>query len=149
MIPGLGRSPGEGKGYPLEYSGLENSMDCIVHGVTRVRHDWVTFTSSSSNSNCYCYYYGCIFPYFASCIYVHDGGPENKENKNHTNDRETEYGMGRGAGKRQWRQQKTGLYGCEGGEVLSCCRNSAGKKRPPVISMGIFSLLRNIDFHVL
>ena len=33
-IPGLGRSPGEGKGYSLQYSGLENSMDCIVHGVT-------------------------------------------------------------------------------------------------------------------
>ena len=32
-IPGLGRSPGEGKGYPLQYSGLENSMDCIDHGV--------------------------------------------------------------------------------------------------------------------
>ena len=31
-IPGLGRSPGEGKGYPLQYSGLENSMDCRVHG---------------------------------------------------------------------------------------------------------------------
>ena len=30
LIPGLGRSPGEGKGYPLQYSGLENSMDCIV-----------------------------------------------------------------------------------------------------------------------
>ena len=27
-IPGLGRSPGEGKGYPLQYSGLENSVDC-------------------------------------------------------------------------------------------------------------------------
>ena len=32
--PGFGRSPGEGKGYPLQYSGLENSMNCIVHGVT-------------------------------------------------------------------------------------------------------------------
>ena len=31
LIPGLGRSPGEGKGYPLQYSGLENSMNCIVH----------------------------------------------------------------------------------------------------------------------
>ena len=31
--PGLGRSPGEGKGYPLQYSGLENSMDCIGHGI--------------------------------------------------------------------------------------------------------------------
>ena len=37
-ISGLGRSPGEGKGYPLQYSGLENSMDRIVHGVQRVRH---------------------------------------------------------------------------------------------------------------
>ena len=33
MIPGLGRSPGEGKGYPIQYSGLENSRDCIVHAV--------------------------------------------------------------------------------------------------------------------
>ena len=32
LIPGLGRSPGEWKGYPLQYSGLENSMDCIIHG---------------------------------------------------------------------------------------------------------------------
>ena len=32
-IPGLGRSPGEGKHYPLPYSRLENSTDCIVHGV--------------------------------------------------------------------------------------------------------------------
>ena len=29
------RAPGEGKGYPLQYSGLENSMDCILHGVTK------------------------------------------------------------------------------------------------------------------
>ena len=34
-IPGLGRSPGERKGYPLPYSGLENSMDAIVHGVSK------------------------------------------------------------------------------------------------------------------
>ena len=34
-IPGLGRSPGKGNGYPLQYSGLENSMDCIVHGVAK------------------------------------------------------------------------------------------------------------------
>ena len=34
-IPGLGRSPGEGKGYPFYYSGLENSMDCIVHRVAK------------------------------------------------------------------------------------------------------------------
>ena len=34
-IHGLGRSPGERNGYPLQYSGLENSMDCIVHGVAK------------------------------------------------------------------------------------------------------------------
>ena len=34
-IPALGRAPGEGNGYPLQYSGLENSMDCIVHGVAK------------------------------------------------------------------------------------------------------------------
>ena len=33
-VPGLGRSHGEGNGYRLQYSGLENSMDCIVYGVT-------------------------------------------------------------------------------------------------------------------
>ena len=35
LIPVSGRSLGEGKGYPLQYFGLENSMDCIVHGVTK------------------------------------------------------------------------------------------------------------------
>jgi len=44
LIPGLGRSPGEGNGNPLQYSCLGNPMDrgawqAIVHGVTRVRHD--------------------------------------------------------------------------------------------------------------
>ena len=34
-IPGLGRFPGEGKGHPLQYSGLENSKDYIVHGVAK------------------------------------------------------------------------------------------------------------------
>ena len=35
LSPGLGRSSGEGNGYPLQYSGLENSMDYIVHGVSK------------------------------------------------------------------------------------------------------------------
>ena len=35
LIPGLERSLREGKGYPLQYSGLENSLDCIVHGVAK------------------------------------------------------------------------------------------------------------------
>ena len=34
-VPVFGRSPGDGKGYPLQYSGLENSMDCIAHEVTK------------------------------------------------------------------------------------------------------------------
>ena len=46
-VPGLGRYPGEGNGYPLQYSGLENSMNCTVHGSQRVGHNWVTFTSLS------------------------------------------------------------------------------------------------------
>ena len=44
MIPGLGRSPGEGNGYPLQCSGLENSMDCIVYGVAKSRTLLTTFT---------------------------------------------------------------------------------------------------------
>ena len=39
LIPGLGRSLGEGKGYPLQYSGLENSTDCIVHGLAKIGHN--------------------------------------------------------------------------------------------------------------
>ena len=35
LIPGLGRSPEEGNGYPLQYFGLENSTDSIIHGVTK------------------------------------------------------------------------------------------------------------------
>ena len=34
-IPGLGKSPGKGKGYPLQYSGLENTMDCTVLEVAK------------------------------------------------------------------------------------------------------------------
>ena len=43
-IPGLERFPGEGKGYLLQYSGLENSMECISMGLQRVRHNWATLT---------------------------------------------------------------------------------------------------------
>ena len=39
LISGSGRSTGKGMGYPLQYSGLENSMDCIVHRVARIGHD--------------------------------------------------------------------------------------------------------------
>ena len=37
LIPRLGRSPGEGKGYLIQYSGLENSMDSIVHRFAKSR----------------------------------------------------------------------------------------------------------------
>ena len=52
--PGLGRSPGKGKAYPLQYSGLENSRDCIVHGVAK---SWTQlsdfhFTSMVDEYNC-------------------------------------------------------------------------------------------------
>ena len=52
--PGLGRPPGDKKGYPLQYSGIENFMNCIVHGVTKSHtrlsnfHCHFTFTASIS-----------------------------------------------------------------------------------------------------
>ena len=48
-IPGLGRSPGEGKGYPLQYSSLENSMDYKVHGVAKSRTELSDFHSLLSD----------------------------------------------------------------------------------------------------
>ena len=48
-IPELGRSPGEGKSYPLQYSVLENSMDCIVHGVAK---SWTQLSDFHSLLNC-------------------------------------------------------------------------------------------------
>ena len=50
-IPGLGRSPGEGKGYPLQYSGLRNPMEYIIHGVAKSR-TWLSdfhFKNGSDN----------------------------------------------------------------------------------------------------
>ena len=44
-VTGLGRSPGEGKGYPLQYFGLEKSMDCIVHGVTKSQTEQLSLLS--------------------------------------------------------------------------------------------------------
>ena len=45
LIPGLRRSPGEGKGYPLQYSSQENSMDCIVHKVAKSQ-TWLSDSDS-------------------------------------------------------------------------------------------------------
>ena len=57
-IPGLGRSPGEGKGYPLQYCGLENSMDCIVRGVMT---EWLSYI--------HIYIYIYIFIYISHLLY--------------------------------------------------------------------------------
>ena len=48
-IPGLGRSPGEGNSYPLQYSGLENFMDYIVHGVAKRQTRLSDFPFHSTN----------------------------------------------------------------------------------------------------
>ena len=53
-IPGLGRCPGEGKGYPLQYSGLENSMDCIVDGVAK---SWTQLSNLHLNSAIHAIYF--------------------------------------------------------------------------------------------
>ena len=48
LIPGSRRSPGEGKGYPLQYSGLENFMGYIVHGVEKSQKQLSSFHSLTS-----------------------------------------------------------------------------------------------------
>ena len=59
LIPELGRSPGEGKGYLLQYSSLENSMDCIVRGVTKSRAQLSNFHFLSFTSE------KCLYKFFA------------------------------------------------------------------------------------
>ena len=49
-IPGLGRSPGEGKGYPLQFSGLENFMDYTVRGVAKSQARLSDFHSAGNKS---------------------------------------------------------------------------------------------------
>ena len=51
LIPGLRRSPGEGKGYPLQYSGLENSTDYTVHGVAKSQDTTERLSLSASLTN--------------------------------------------------------------------------------------------------
>ena len=58
LIPELGWSPGEGQDYSLQYSGLENSMDCVVHGVTKSwtqlsdlhTHTWINSTKNQGSA---------------------------------------------------------------------------------------------------
>ena len=65
-VPGLGRSPGERKAYPLQYSGLENSMDLIVHGVTKTQ----TRLSNFLNLTSYDEYYVNIFFFLLQIIVI-------------------------------------------------------------------------------
>ena len=57
LIPGLWRSPGEGKDYPLQYSGLENSTDCVVHWVkksqTRLTFSCMCWAHWSASAMCF------------------------------------------------------------------------------------------------
>ena len=59
-VPGLGKSLGEGNGYPLQYSGLENSMDCTDPGVT----ESLTRLSDFHLLNVYVYAVWCGPPFF-------------------------------------------------------------------------------------
>ena len=52
MIPGLGSSPGEGNGYPLQYSGLEDSMDYIVYGVAKSQRRLSDFHTLIVSASC-------------------------------------------------------------------------------------------------
>ena len=52
-IPVLGRSPEEGKGYPFQYSGLENSMNCIVHQIAKSRTQMNDFRFTSRQVCCF------------------------------------------------------------------------------------------------
>ena len=52
LIPGLGRSPGEGNGYQLQFSGLENAMDCIVHEVAKSQTQLSDFHALSFHHYC-------------------------------------------------------------------------------------------------
>ena len=74
-IPGLGGSPGEGKGYPLQYSRLENSMNCVVRGVIKSQIRLCAFHFHM----CVCVYiyththiYICmyIYIYMYVCMYI-------------------------------------------------------------------------------
>ena len=56
-IPGLGRSAGGGKGYPLQYSALDNSMDCIVHGVP---NSWTQLSNFHYTVLSICLIFSCL-----------------------------------------------------------------------------------------
>ena len=72
LIPELGRSPGEGNGFPLQYSGLKNSMDCAVHGVIKSRTQLSDFHFHPKPACCLTH----TSPPSASCRWSHSTEPE-------------------------------------------------------------------------
>ena len=80
-IPGLGRSPGEGKGYPLQYSGLENSMDCIVHGVTK---SWTRLSDFHFISLQSCFISSCLRRENNEVMELKEGQKENETERAHS-----------------------------------------------------------------
>ena len=66
-IPRFGRCPGEGKGYPLQHSGLENSMNCIVHGVVK---SWTQL--SHFHFQCIHYVEGFFIIYFNGFAFLNE-----------------------------------------------------------------------------
>ena len=63
LVPGLERSPGEGKGYPLQYSGLENSMD-------RVRHERATYTHICRHMHMWLHILLCVHVCAWECLHI-------------------------------------------------------------------------------
>ena len=65
-VPGSGRSPGEGNSYPFQYSGMENSMDCIVHGVAKSQTQLSDFHFHFAFKNLtfahYCFFHSLFVP---------------------------------------------------------------------------------------
>ena len=62
LIPGLERSPGEGNGYLLQYSGLENSMDYVVHGVARSQKPLSGFHLTSKSTDHVSFFFAFLEP---------------------------------------------------------------------------------------
>ena len=72
MIPGMGRSPGEGEGYQLQYSGLENSTDIQSTGSQIVGHNGKTFTFTSTLKHNFISM--CIMSAIVTCGFAGDSG---------------------------------------------------------------------------
>ena len=70
LISGLGRSPGEGKGYPLQYSSLENSVDCMIHGVAKNQLSFFTFITINTfphHASLFDLNFSCMFQVESPC----------------------------------------------------------------------------------